>query len=406
MDGEIEQVATLQARIAMLEAELAALRSAASNVVVTRDAETIRHHQERLAAVGRLAAGIAHNFNNHLSTILPVLEMLREDGVVSRTELVDDAIHAGRRSADLVRQLLAFARRRDAGALVPVLFESVVERATAMCKALLDRTIDLTLESNAKDAFVSCDAGAIEQSVVNLVVNARDAIAESGRPKGHIRVSLAQESSDAGEACVLRIADDGAGMDPETRDRIFEPFFTTKDAGRGTGLGLSITYATIEAHGATIRCESTLGEGTTFVVRFPTTTAHAPSSPEAGVRDSLRSRPMRILLCDDDHGVREVVSTWLDHMGHDVEAASELDEALDALVRGPKRDLVLLDRSLVASDPIERIARIRAAMPGAFVVYFSGEDVPDDELVLVDHVLAKPPSAQSMDAMLEALFSE
>jgi signal transduction histidine kinase len=238
--------------------------------------EQLRHSQ-KMEAVGRLAGGIAHDFNNLLTAIIGYTEIVLHslDPKDDRRADAEEIGRAAMRAADLTRQMLAFSRRQ-------VLQPKVIDLNTAlgkvepMLRRVIGEDIVMTVTGKATAAFVRVDPGQVEQVVMNLVVNARDAMPQGGR--------LSVETADAvldgaavadspeavpGEYVMLSVSDSGVGMPPEVRARIFEPYFTTKDVGKGTGLGLSIVYKIVEQHGGKISVDSNVGVGTRFTVVLP-----------------------------------------------------------------------------------------------------------------------------------------
>jgi PAS domain S-box-containing protein len=238
--------------------------------------EQLRQAQ-KMEAIGQLSAGIAHNFNNMLAVIVPSVEAASARADAATASALARALDAAMRAAALVRELMLVAGRSRTADRKPVALQSLVERTVRMCQAMFDPRITVDLRVAPEPTLVVADAGQIEQALLNVLINARDAVqaVADARPLA-IRVRV--EGSE--HQVVVRVEDDGCGMDEETRRRVFEPFFTTKDVGRGTGLGLATTYAIVTDHGGAIECASTLGVGTTFTLTFPAA-SRCPSSPGA-----------------------------------------------------------------------------------------------------------------------------
>ncbi|MGE3275391.1 MAG: PAS domain S-box protein [Vicinamibacterales bacterium] len=254
--------------------------------------EQLRQAQ-KMEAVGRLAGGIAHDFNNLLTAISGNAELLahrfRKDAVVAAD--VDEILHAADRAASLTRQLLAFSRKQDFR-VVPLDVTEVVESVARMARRVIGADVRLEIRTAAVPAIVA-DPAQLEQVLLNLVVNARDALPHGGRiivSTDAVRLQagageLTELSLEPGEYVRLRVIDDGIGMDPATQLRIFEPFFTTKEPGRGTGLGLATVYGIIRQSGGGISVTSALGAGATFTILLPAATADALERAAAGRRE-------------------------------------------------------------------------------------------------------------------------
>ena len=242
----------------------------------------------KMEAVGQLASGVAHDFNNLLTVILGCAQLVSQDASVAKRhgEDLDEIIKAARRAGSLTRQLLAFGRRQE-DALVPLDVNALVREMTGMLNRLIGEHIEIVLAlwPDASPAIV--DRGQLEQVVMNLVVNARDAMLDGGRVTivtSNVELgvsSLGPEAVVPGPYTMLSIADTGCGMTKETQRRLFEPFFTTKDAGKGTGLGLSTTYSIVKQSKGYIQVDSTPGVGTTFKIYFPRVPGDVPVPAES-----------------------------------------------------------------------------------------------------------------------------
>jgi len=247
------------------------------DVTARRLTEEHLRKAQRLDAVGSLTAGIAHNFNNMLAIILPALELSEKSAAPERMATMADAVHAARRAAELVAQLMTFAGRGRASSVTPHDLAPVVERAVSMCQRSFpnDIRIDMSIEPHAH--LVDCDPMAIEQVVVNLLINARDAVLDAAGVQPSIAVELSEVDASPPDASApglvrhvrIMVRDNGIGMSDAVKQRLFEPFFTTKGAGRGTGLGLATSYGVVREHGGFITFESRGGSGTTAAVFLP-----------------------------------------------------------------------------------------------------------------------------------------
>jgi PAS domain S-box-containing protein len=227
------------------------------------------YQRQKMEAVGELTAGVAHNFNNLLSVIIPNLELCIEDVSPEVGERLADAEHAARRAADLVRQLMLFARHDMRAERVPVNPTETVRRIATICRTTFEPTIRMEIEHGPDVPQVLANPGQLEQVLLNICINARDALLDVRTPSPRVAIELDRTAEGA---LRIRVSDNGPGMDERTRSRVFEPFYTTKEVGRGTGLGLATVYAIVTDHGGRVTCESQLGHGATFEIELPGTT--------------------------------------------------------------------------------------------------------------------------------------
>ncbi|MFQ5415655.1 MAG: PAS domain S-box protein [Myxococcota bacterium] len=335
---------------------------------------------QKLEAVGRLAGGIAHDFNNLLTVILGFSRPLLKDLAAEDPTRADvQEIHAAaERAAALTRQLLTFSRRQvvesrgvDLNATITGL-ESILRR-------LLEDDIELVLDLDPGLGVVEGDPNQFEQVVVNIAVNARDAMPDGGR----LRVRTTNETVDdvtarrlglarAGEYVTLEMSDDGMGMSEETRAHIFDPFFTTKEPGRGTGLGLSIVFSVIERVGGAIAVEGTPGKGTAFTIYLERSQgATVEAERETGV-GAVRGSGC-VLLADDEPAVRRLVHRKLTRARYKVVTAADGAEALEAAERCETEiDALLTDVVMPKLNGAELARRLRRSRPGLKVLFMSG----------------------------------
>ena len=351
------------------------------DVTEQRSLEAQLRHAQRMEAVGRLAGGVAHDFNNLLTAIRGhadfVMEAFNENDparadVVSIRDTVDRAV-------GLSRQLLAFSRKQQ---LEPrdVRPSRLLADLTRMLNRIIGEDIDLVLEGET-DRVIRVDPTQLEQIIVNLVVNARDAQPNGGwigisltdRTLGR-REAKALGVSAKGPFVVLRVADHGTGIDPDTLDHMFEPFYTTKPEGRGTGLGLSTVYGIVRQSGGWIDVETEAGVGTTFIVGFPTvepTEEPELPDPEAGHGGPLSGAT--ILVVEDEEPVREVCRRALSRTGYRVLSARNGDDALDALRQTREAvDLIITDVVMPGTSGYELFRALRETAPDSCVMFMSG----------------------------------
>ncbi|GLC27830.1 hybrid sensor histidine kinase/response regulator [Roseisolibacter agri] len=366
----------------------------AATLMVVRDVTTRRKAEaalqaaeeqlrqaQKMEAVGRLAGGIAHDFNNLLTVIMSYAELL-ESAISAADPLRDDVAEiraAARRASRLTGQLLAFSRKQ---VLRPRLTDlnAVVAEMVALLRRLIGADIDLRPELEPQLPAVEADTGQIEQVIVNLVVNARDAMPHGGRL--HIRTRRVLLGADAigdvpgarpGAYVVLSVTDTGTGMDRATQERVFEPFFTTKPTGKGTGLGLATVYGIVQQSGGHIRLRSELGLGTTLEIFLPQAANAELAAAIPEVAPGASGGSETVLLVEDDEAVRALARRILQRGGYTVIEAANGDQAirLAAEHRGPL-DLLLTDVVLPGIGGRELAARLEAARPGLPVLFTSG----------------------------------
>ena len=338
------------------------------------------HHAQKLEAVGRLAGGVAHDFNNMLTAIKGYAELLLgglAPGSPQRAEA--EQIHrAASQASALPRQLLAFSRKQ---VLEPRLVDlnDVVAEATDLIRLLVGGGVEVVTHAEARPAAVVADPGQVEQVLVNLATNARDAMPGGGTLTISIRNAEVEEraarehEASAGRYVVVSVADTGLGIDAETLDRIFEPFFTTKAAGRGSGLGLASAYGIARQSGGFMAASSEPGRGTTLEVYFPLAIAGTAPADETPVELATReSAPASVLLVEDEAIVRDFARTALERAGYRVLAAGRATEALDLLAGGADVDVLVSDVVMPGMGGRELAERVVAERPGTGVVLVSG----------------------------------
>jgi two-component system cell cycle sensor histidine kinase/response regulator CckA len=370
LDGAIIGAIALQQDITEQRAGEEALR---------RSEEQLRHSQ-KMEAVGQLAGGIAHDFNNLLTGILSysdlVLQELRPDDPIRGD--IEQIRHAGQRAAGLTRQLLAFGRRQVLQPRVLSL-NACIGEMDPMLRRLVGANVTFESELDPGLWHVLADPGQLEQVLVNLAVNARDAMPDGG----HVTVTTANLQLTAtdgargngvrpGSYVTLSVSDTGIGMDVPTQARIFDPFFTTKEAGKGTGLGLSTVYGIVEQSGGHIAVESAPGQGATFTIFLPRHMGPAAAADPAD-RRSFPGGTETLLLVEDEAAVRSSARRLLERHGYTVIEARHGAEALRIVETGDRAvDLVITDVVMPEMGGREMVERLRTRHPGIKVLFMSG----------------------------------
>jgi len=343
---------------------------------------------QKMEAIGQLAAGVAHDFNNILTIIQGHVGLLLEDPALTSDmrESLEPVATATDRAAGLTRQLLAFSRKQVLQMRV-IDLNDVVSDTANMLQRLLGEMVVLSFKYSSSPAAVEGDSTMLEQVIVNLAVNARDAMPGGGKLR--VTVERVEVSADTAAARTenaqtafinLTMRDDGKGMDEGTKARIFEPFFTTKDVGKGTGLGLATVYGIIKQHRGFIDVESAPGEGTTFRVYLPASSAPLPlpepSAPVPRVA-ATKSAGETILVVEDEVDLRDLVRTLLEAVGYHVLEAEHGREALEVWEKAEgKIDLLLTDVTMPEGiSGLELAERFRKMNPKLKVIFSSGYSV-------------------------------
>lgn len=367
---------------------------------------------QKMEVLGQLAGGIAHDFNNMLMILSGSAELL--DRSIQRDALarvyVDQIQHTVVKAAAITRQLLAFSRKQVLNKCAMDL-HAVIQESSTMLPTLLGPDVCLDIAADAQNPWIHCDPQQIEQVIVNLAINARDAMAKGGRLSISTRnsalppVSASTVSGLPKDWVVLEISDTGHGMDQKTLAHIFEPFFTTKLAGKGTGLGLATVYGIVRQSGGYIDVESALDEGTRFLLYFPATSPLPPSAAPSLVSPSAHTdrRSGTLLLVDDEGSLRHAVAEILRDSGYTVLDAPSSQEALAIACDYPGAiDFLITDVVMPGMRGPELHQRILTLHPRIQVLFMSGyaEGLPDTNLPAGARFLQKPFSFSQLLASL------
>jgi signal transduction histidine kinase/CheY-like chemotaxis protein len=372
--------ARLRALVALRTAELGrAYEQLARDSDEHRRTEERLRHAQKMEALGQLAGGVAHDFNNVLTGILACATAIAEEA--PRGSPAEEAARvieqAGRRAAELTRQLLGFARRGKLRA-APVDVHAAVAEAARLLARTLDPRIVLVQRLEAAHATVFGDAGQLQQAILNLAVNARDALPRGGTvtfATSNVERTAADLAAHPaacpGRYVALSVADTGAGIPPELRERIFEPFFTTKEPGRGTGMGLATVYGIATNHGGLVELESEPDRGARFTLLLPVHDGAAPPARQAA--PVHLGRPARVLVVDDDPAVRAGAARALAVLRCAAEVCETGAGALAALRADPSGvDLAIVDLGMPGMDGLATFRALRAVAPALPVVVSSG----------------------------------
>ncbi|MBS3822099.1 MAG: response regulator, partial [Phycisphaerae bacterium] len=396
-----------------------------ADITARKEAEAERERLEqqlrqaqKMEAVGRLAGGVAHDFNNMLTAILGNAELAlkRVDASGPLHEDLNEICKAAGRSADLTRQLLAFARKQMVAPRVLDLNETV-SGMLKMLRRLIGEDVELAWSPGEGVWPVRIDPSQVDQILANLCLNARDAVDAGGQISIETsNVHLGEDDCvgvpDAapGEYVVLSVSDNGRGMDTETLENLFEPFFTTKAVGEGTGLGLATVYGIVRQNGGFIRVYSELGSGATFHIHLPRSAA-APAHAEAAPRHDLAAGGGRtVLLVEDEPSVLALGKAVLQDLGYEVLTAATPEEAIDLAERHDDIDLLLTDVVMPGMNGRELSERLMRRHSGLRRVFMSGytADVIAHHGVLDErvHFIQKPFTRRTLAAKLREALGE
>ena len=351
----------------------------ARNITGQKKVEEQLRQSQKMEAVGRLAGGVAHDFNNLLGIVTACAELLRTRVDAESREYIDNIHEAAKRGASLTRQLLAFSRRQPVQTQVLDLNERLRE-VSKLLRPLMGEDVEIVLSPRSATAIVEADAGQLDQIVVNLAVNARDAMPSGGKliletAVSDLDESFAREHSmTAGRYVMLAISDNGIGMDEATRSRIFEPFFTTKEMGKGSGLGLATVYGIVKQSGGHVWVYSEPGHGSTFKIYLPSADYKLESEADHQAQ-ALPPRPeaKTILLVEDDALMRRLTRKMLEEHGYKVLEAADGTAALEVIASGQASiHLTLTDVVMKGMNGPELVLRMIDSYPAMKVVYMSG----------------------------------
>jgi PAS domain S-box-containing protein len=361
-------------------AQLVGVQGAMMDITEHRNLEERFLQSQKMEAVGRLAGGVVHDFNNMLMVIQGFSDIITKSLPTDdkRQMYVGEIRKATERAASLTQQLLTFSRKQDSHNEVLSL-KTVIADAEAMLKGLIGEAIQLVVSTGPLTPDVKADRGHLVQVLMNLAVNARDAMPKGGTLA--IRTSLmiidetspAQPDVEQGEYAVLTVSDSGSGISPEVHAHLFEPFFTTKEEGKGTGLGLATVYGIVKQSGGHIWCLSRQGRGTTFSIYLPRTKEEGRKPGIADAAPEHYRGSETVLLVEDEESVRQIVRTVLEQNGYTVLECRNGAEALETFAQDPEGvDLLIADMVLPGMSGMEIAEAINRKRPGIGIIVMSG----------------------------------
>ncbi len=402
---------TLEARVAERTLDLSESRNRLQVEMVEREkTEASLRQAQKLQAVGQLAGGIAHDFNNLLTAIVGALDLMRSrmpQGQESLVRLVDNALQAAERGGKLTGQLLAFSRRQRLMP-TPTDLNMTVVALSNLLGSTLGRSIRIQTDLVQDLWPAMIDSGQIEAAIINLAINARDAMPDGGV----LTIATRNVTHDIGgtmapgEYVAVRVTDTGTGMTPDVLARVFEPFFTTKGPGRGSGLGLSQVHGLAKQSGGDIRIETELGHGTTVTLLMPRATSMPVARQDPlGGRNAPRRRA-RILVVDDDNDVRQMTGEMLIERGYSVELVAGAEEAMAVLEHDSAFDLVLVDYVMPGVNGMTLVDLLQTSRPGLRTLLMTGHaEMEEDIAVSPDTIIRKPFNIATLDERIERIVA-
>jgi len=371
---------------------------------------------QKMEALGTLAGGVAHDFNNMLAIIIGNSELALDDAQnETLRQNLNQILKASTRSRDLIKQILTFSRR-DRGQKKEIKMAPLLKETCELLRASLPSTIHMNLNVRTRADTILADPSLIQQVVVNLAKNAADAMREAG---GRLTISLssvtvgsdslADKNVQPGHYAKLTVKDNGSGIAPDVKKRIFEPFFTTKEQGRGTGMGLAVVYGIVEGHNGVIEVESEIGKGSQFTVLLPQ--VDACPSMEEDEEATVCLGDKRTLLVDDEPEVVEVAKTVLERMGCRVTAFTDSTEALNLFLQNPEAfDLIMTDQTmpdLTGIDLARKILRVRKDIPIVLITGYSEMVSPEKAReVGIREFVMKPFTRKDMGEAIRRVLDE
>jgi len=376
--------------------------------------ERLMRQNQRVEAVGAMAAGIAHDFNNVLSVIFGRLQLaqihLPNESPASKE--IDEALKAADRAREMTLQILSFCRIKEEERK-PLVIGAVVTEASRMVQSLIASGIDLQLRITCGPAIVLGDPTQIHQVLMNLVSNANYALKGRG---GIIEIRIEETALatddplviaglDAGSYIRLSVRDNGPGMDPAVIERAFDPFFTTKPVGEGTGMGLAVVHTILKGHGGTVRVESEPGKGSVFHCFFPRINDMQRPADPAVSQKTIQGGNERILFVDDEKEILDIYGQMLMKLGYRVTTRTGADAALNLFERNPGLfDLIITDITMPVTDGMALASAIRRTRPDIPVILITGGSDDLGPAIQADKILRKPFTAAEIGAAVRELL--
>ena len=355
------------------------MRVVARDITEKKKMEAKILHAQRIDSIGNLAGGVAHDFNNILTSILGSTTIMKRKMKKNDRwfRIVDIIETAAKRGASLTRQLLTFARKNNVQ-FRPIILNDIIEETLHLFEHSIDKTISVKKILTPDVCLINGDDGQVQQALLNLLINARDAMPEGGviavqseKINFDTRVRSALSESRTGEYVVISVTDHGIGMERGIQQRIFEPFFTTKDQGKGTGLGLAVVYGVVNSHNGFITVQSEPGLGSQFTMYFPLL-KESERALQSIKRERLARGREKVLVVDDEQNVAEVIAGMLSNLGYAVTTVNSGKKAVAMYKKDKKYDIVILDMNMPVMGGKETFAKLKALDPEIRIVISTG----------------------------------
>mgnify|MGYP000305108776 CR=1 FL=1 len=418
-DGSSRWIDITASTVPDAQAQVAYFLITAQDVSARAELERELRQAHKMDAVGQLAGGVAHDFNNILAGIIGYADLLEHEAGANESirHEARAIVATAQRGADLAQKLLALARELPTS-LVDVDAREIVQEVHAIIKRAFDRNIELRIDMDDVPVGVRADRTQLSNALLNLCLNARDAMPGGGRITMRARqvtldaVACARFLGDVtpGRYAALVVTDTGSGMEREVMARIFDPFFTTKEPGKGTGLGLAMVYGMVRAHDGVVDVESVLGVGSTFSIFLPAVERMAPAVPKPAAPQLLQGKG-EVLLADDETTVREVTGRMLRRLGYTTESVSDGEQAVARFSAHPDRfAFVLLDGDMPRMHGREAARQMRLLRPEARIFlatgYLVASQADSDERSPFTAVLAKPYTLQELSRVISVYLDD
>ncbi|WP_332640967.1 response regulator [Brevundimonas sp.] len=402
--------ASLETRIALRTSELSAANNRLTEEVGERErAQAALVQAQKMEAVGQLTGGIAHDFNNLLTVIFGNLDLIQRRTEEEKTaRLAGYARQAADRAARLTHQLLAFSRSQRLN-LQPVDLNALVLGMSDLLARTIGPQITIEMAPGGDRPWAMADENQLELAILNLAINARDAMGDGGTLRIATRADAADDATlTAGGYGVVTVSDTGCGIPASLIDKVFDPFFTTKPVGKGTGLGLSQVFGIARQSGGTIRIDSREGEGVRVEIWLPLTAPAAAAPEPAADREApVRSERERVLVIDDDEGVRQFIVDSLEGSGYAVVATASGADGLKSL-RETAPDLIIVDYAMPGMNGVEVVTEARRHLPSLPIILATGyaDMAAVDTVMDPGRVLRKPFRVDDLNAAVRAALAE
>lgn len=400
--------ATLEAQIGRRTQELSDANNMLMQEIAERErAQAALAQSQKMEAIGQLTGGIAHDFNNLLTVIGGNLEMVQRRLTDDRAVVMaQSALHATDRAGKLTRQLLAFSRSQRL-TLRPVDLNALIEDTIDLVVRTIGPQYVLELDLADRPIWAMADANQVELALLNLAINARDAMKGGGALRISSAIEPARDTSlQAGDYAVVRVGDTGEGIPADLLPRVIEPFFTTKAIGKGTGLGLSQVYGIAQQSGGTVQIDSTVGVGTTVEIWLPAASPEHPGAcEETHAAAATAGRRQRVLVIEDDAAVRAFIVDSLKALGYAVEEAADGEEGLDRLRRS-EPELLIVDFAMPGMNGVQVVSEARRLSPCLPIILATGyaDMQAVDKVMQPEHVLLKPFQIRDLEAAISVVL--